>query len=67
VRPTSSRCRDADDGDTANGDQFVVLPDDPDAIWVLPRYSEKSRMLGRGLATAIGRKLKAKRPTFEPY
>jgi hypothetical protein len=53
-------------GDTENGDQLIVLPEDPDAIILLPRSSEQSRLLGRGLATALAAYVKTKR-TFQPF
>ncbi len=54
-------------GDTVNGDQLAVLPDDPDAIWLLPRQSETSLVLGRGLAAALAHYVRSSRPSFRPF
>ena len=40
-------------GDTLNGDELVVRPEQPDRILVLPRYSEDVLVAGDGLPNAI--------------
>ncbi len=40
-------------GDTVNGDELVVQPENPERVLVLPRYSEKIFVAGDGLPSAI--------------
>ncbi len=40
-------------GDTLNGDELIVHPDNPERIYVLPRYSENIYIAGEGLPEAI--------------
>lgn len=52
--------------DTIGGDEIVFHPADPDALFLLPHEVERARSLGRGLATAIAKVVRARNPTFEP-
>ena len=40
-------------GDTYDGDELIIHPDDPDRIYVLPRHSEAALVAGNGLVEAI--------------
>ncbi len=40
-------------GDTVDGDELIVHPDNPDRIYVLPRNSEDIYVAGDGLPAAI--------------
>lgn len=51
--------------DTLDGDEIVFHPSDPDALFLLPRESERARSLGRGLAKALAKLIRAKRPLLE--
>ena len=53
-------------GDTLAGDELVVHPRDPDAVLLLPRESERARVLARGLAPALAKLVKSKDPTLRP-
>lgn len=54
-------------GDTIDGDELVFHPSDPDTLYLLPRHSDRSRALGRGLAEAIAKVVRAKRPALEAF
>lgn len=40
-------------GDTAEGDELIVHPDNPERVYVLPRDSEDIYLAGNGLPAAI--------------
>ncbi|MBV7555186.1 SMI1/KNR4 family protein [Pseudomonas sp. PDM28] len=40
-------------GDTYDGDELIIHPEDPERIYVLPRHSEAALVAGHGLVEAI--------------
>ena len=40
-------------GDTTDGDELVVHPDEPERIYVLPRYDDNVYVAGDGLPAAV--------------
>lgn len=40
-------------GDTLDGDELIVHPDNPERVYILPRHSEGIHIAGDGLPTAI--------------